>query len=203
MKKETNENVSTEQVAKEQGAAEVEEVVIPKSRFDQIWKQKKELEATLALKEQEIETLKGATVTIKTLEQKIKEMESAYQAKEAGWVTERELMQAGLLDEEGREIARFLHGRLSVEEGQEKPSVGAWIASLKEEGAEIPPALAPYLSAASSSTTEAKKGLPNANAHTRAVNPTGKVLNISQMTPEEYLRNRPMLLEMLNKQLKK
>lgn len=63
-------------------------------------------------------------------------------AREAEWLDERSMVAAGLVDEEARDVARALYGRLP---DSRPATVGEWVVSLRAEGAVIPRALGAYM----------------------------------------------------------
>jgi hypothetical protein len=62
----------------------------------------------------------------------------------AAWSEDRDLMRAGLIEDEARDVARMLWQRLPAEG---RPKVGEWVSGMRAEGATVPRALAPYLTA--------------------------------------------------------
>ena len=83
-----------------------------------------------------------------TFETKARErdaFEQRLQAAEATWSQERDLMQAGLLDEEGRGVARYLYGQ--IPETERPKTIKEWLAVVKADPTKAPRALAGYLGA--------------------------------------------------------
>lgn len=82
-------------------------------------------------------------------------------AREAEWVDERAMVSAGLVDDEARDVARALYGRLP---GEGRPAtVAEWVASLRVEGATPPRALAPYLGGGGAPPVAAPPPRPSGN----------------------------------------
>lgn len=105
---------------------------VPYHRFSRVIEEKNILSTRVTALSAELDALKGTMAT---------ERES--------WNQEKSLMESGLTDPEGRDIARYLYSRL----GEDRPkSIATWLTTLKADGATVPKALAPYLGASPAPT---------------------------------------------------
>lgn len=93
----------------------------------------------------ELVTSRELAAGAEALRSQLAELTAARAAETASWGEEKELMRSGLLDDEGRDVARLLYQR--TPESERPKSIGEWIGGLRAEGATIPRALQPYLGA--------------------------------------------------------
>lgn len=100
-----------------------EEKTIPYARFSEVLQERNEL--------------KPKAENYDKLVKEHDELKQKYTALEEDTV----IMGTGLADPEGRELARYLHGKLPPEG---RPPIGEWLTGLKAEPTKMPKALAPY-----------------------------------------------------------
>lgn len=116
---------------------------VPYSRFQAVVAERNELRGQIEGYTTQVQTLSEQAAASDSLTAQIKELRAAHAAEAANWDTTRTLMEGGLMDPEGREVATFLHSRLPEED---RPPIGEWLSSFQGDGASPPKALAPYLS---------------------------------------------------------
>ena len=183
--------------------ANANEQMIPKSRLDQVLEQKRQLQSqleTLASKMSELET------TVKSAEgltSRIAELESSLEATKFKASTERTMLQAGLRDEEGLQVAQMLYDALPEDN---KPSLQDWLKS-------PPRAVQAYLAPAESNETTAQPeqvveapaevtSAPQPQANRGAIPQPSNTSpysadSINQMSPSEYQAQRESILAAL------
>lgn len=108
---------------------------IPYARFSEVVTERNKLQADLT----------AATETasqVPDLAGQIEALKTEHAAQTAAWQTDRGLMERGLMDDEGRDVARLIHGRLPA---ADRPDIGAWLDTLTTGGGDVPRALAGYL----------------------------------------------------------
>lgn len=96
--------------------------------------------------------LKAAKAKIAELEPKVADLDkmtkkaegykTAHEADKAAWADERGLFSAGITDTQGHVVAKALWSTLPE---ADRPALGEWVASLKDDPTKAPPGLAPYL----------------------------------------------------------
>lgn len=140
--------------------------------------------------------------TVDQLTARLQEMEASHAKDRASWDVERSLMDAGIVDQDGRDVARFLFDRLP-EEG--RPALGDWLKEAKADPSKAPKALQPYLGAASSDAGAGAEGvgagptLPDSQRGTggnKTPDNTGFTgEQIRNMDMATYEKNRTAILE--------
>ena len=126
---------------------------IPYDRFQSVVSERNNLKTAMADLENQLQGAMEKAATVDTLASTIEQMKADHTAAAEGWKTDQALMGAGLLDAEGRDVAKYLYGRLT---GDDKPALPDWLSSLQADPAAAPKALAPYL------TSTAKQDAPAA-----------------------------------------
>ena len=117
---------------------------IPYDRFQSVVAERNNLKTAMADLEAQLQGAMEKSATVDTLASTIEQMKLDHTAAADGWKTDQALMGAGLLDAEGRDVAKYLYGRLT---GDDKPALADWLTTMKADPEAAPKALAPYLSA--------------------------------------------------------
>lgn len=125
---------------------------VPYQRFAGVIAERNQLQADLA-------TATTAAGEVAELQQQIEALKTEHAAQTATWESDRGLMSRGLMDEEARDVARLLHGRLPADD---RPKIGAWLDTMTADGATVPKALAGYLAAPATTTAPAATTAPPA-----------------------------------------
>ena len=118
---------------------------IPYDRFQSVVAERNNLKTAMADLESQLQGAMEKAATVDTLASTIEQMKLDHAAAAEGWQTDQALMSAGLLDAEGRDVAKYLYGRLT---GDDKPALADWLTTMKSDPEAAPKALAPYLSPA-------------------------------------------------------
>ena len=140
-----------------------------------------------------------------SLQSQFEQARQEWTQKESGWGTERALLGAGINDPEAVEVVSMFYGRLTVEQGAEKPSLSDWLTNKDT----LPKAVLAYLPSttptpapnANKNTTTVVAPNPNKGATGNAA-PGGGSFNaqsLSTMGPEAYKANRDAILASLGK----
>ena len=117
------------------------EKAVPYARFAKVNAARKEAVARAKQFEADAKEVPG-------LRTQLEQLQTTYTTDKESWEQRFALVEAGLSDTEGQEVARMLYGRLPAEG---KPaSIGEWVTGLKAEGATVPKALGGYLTGATS-----------------------------------------------------
>ena len=115
---------------------------IPYDRFQSVVNERNELKTTISDLQTQLQGALEKSATVDTLAATIEEMKTSHAAAAQDWATDEALLSAGLTDAEGRDIAKYLYGKIPPEG---RPDLPAWMAGIKAEPATAPKALAPYL----------------------------------------------------------
>lgn len=118
-----------------------EQRTVPYDRFHAQVRARTDAEARIADLQAQVDKLTATASTADTLAQQLEKATSALEEQKTAHTHDMALVGAGLTSQEGRDLARWWHGRI---EG-DKPDLVEWVGSLSAEGAEIPAALQPYL----------------------------------------------------------
>lgn len=118
------------------------EKTVPYKRFQELVRQKRELQDKLDALERETQGAVEKAATSDTLAKRVKELEKELTTKSAQWDEERALFQTGFTDEDGVAIARSLHSRLPE---KDRPTLGDWLKGIAKDPANAPKGLVPYL----------------------------------------------------------
>lgn len=132
----------------EQGQTQTQaqrEAMIPESRLRQETRLKRQALERVQQLEAELEAAAKKAATADTLARQIEDQGKAHAAALAEWETERAVWRVGLTDPDGIEVARLLHGKLPE---KDRPSIGDWLGSLRDDPSKAPRALAAYLAPA-------------------------------------------------------
>jgi len=138
---------------------------IPYDRFQSVVAERNDLKNQIADLQTQLQGAIEKSATVDTLATQLDEMKAAHTKAQADWGVDRELLTAGLVDPEARDVAQFLYGKLS---GDDKPTLADWLTAAKEDPTQAPKALAPYLAsksteAAAPAPAPVPTGVPNAN----------------------------------------
>lgn len=115
-----------------------------RARVSELTRERRELRAAL-------DAAKEATGRLSAMETDLATARATLDTERAARAEERDLWRAGLVDGEAQVVARALYGQLP--EGKDRPaSIGAWLESLRAEGATVPRALAGYMQPPGSGT---------------------------------------------------
>lgn len=107
---------------------------------------------------------------------------AARAADRAAWADEKALMQRGLTDPEGIEIAKHLHGRLP-EEG--RPKLADWVGGFSADASKAPIALRGYLGQPTAPPAPPPKVPPGSGSVTPDAPPVG-----GEVTPAQIIAAR-------------
>ena len=190
------------------------EKTIPKTRFDEVNTRRVTAEARAVTLEAQLADIQAQAAAAGTLQERLAELTTTLETERTTRATERTLLEAGLTDPEAWDVATFLHGRLAADD---RPELGAWLATAKAAPGEAPKALRPYLGPAPAAaatdapaaaprgaTGKLARGLPDA-ARTRAgvrATTTGGGFTAEQlrgMGTAEYAANREAILAQIGK----
>lgn len=137
---------------------------IPYDRFQSVVTERNDLKGQVTTLTEQLQGAMAKSATADTLTAQIDEMQSAHTKAQADWGVDREMLTAGLTDAEGRDVAKFLFGKLATEG---KPTLADWLATAKADPTQAPKALAPYLATkpteAAPTSAPTPPGVPNAN----------------------------------------
>lgn len=149
---------------------------VPYDRFEQVIRERDEARSKL----QEVEP---TLAEVGSLRAKLSTVESDLQ-----------LADMGISDPEGRDIARYLHGRL----GEDAPALGEWVAAQKADPGSAHPSVRPFLpstpvatvpGAAEPAETSPPPAVPTPNAGTRPAPASADVdSNALRQARERYQR---------------
>jgi len=117
------------------GSALRNKEAVPYERFAEVNTELKAAKARLAELEPKVTDLDKIT-------KKAESYKAAHEADKAAWADERGLFTAGVTDPQGHVVAKALWSTLPE---ADRPALGEWVASLKEDPTKAPPGLAPYL----------------------------------------------------------
>jgi hypothetical protein len=117
------------------GSALRNKEAVPYERFAEVNTELKAAKARLAELEPKVTDLDKIT-------KKAESYKAAHEADKAAWADERGLFSAGITDTQGHVVAKALWSTLPE---ADRPALGEWVASLKEDPTKAPPGLAPYL----------------------------------------------------------
>lgn len=192
---------------------------VPADRLQKVTEQRREAQKTARELEAQLEEAQGQLTEAQkhakgseALAQQVEELRGQIEAQKAEHETDRALLEAGITDPEGRDVARYLYGRLD-EEG--RPPLSEWLGSFGEDRSAAPRALTPYLStldvpSPAPAPAEAQAGAPSSdpaptqgrvmpppNAGVRHAAPSSEPYSaeaIRRMSPEEYRQHRDAIL---------
>ncbi len=108
---------------------------VPYERFNEVNVEFKAAKARIA-------ELEAKAADIDKITKKAEGYKAAHEADKAAWADERGLFSAGITDTQGHVVAKALWSTLPE---ADRPALGEWVASLKEDPTKAPPGLAPYL----------------------------------------------------------
>lgn len=103
---------------------------VPYDRFQRVVGERNTAQGRIADLEREVQTLSQKAATADTLARQLEETRGTLTAKEQAWGRERSLLEFGLTDPDGREIAEFKYSKLPE---AERPPIGDWLESMKGE----------------------------------------------------------------------
>lgn len=115
---------------------------IPYSRFAEVVGEKNELAAKLKEADARAKAAEERAATADTLAKQVEESRTNHKKEKAEWDMERAFVDAGIHDQEGRDVARFHYNRLPE---QGRPPVADWLTTLREDATKAPKSLAPFL----------------------------------------------------------
>lgn len=121
------------------------EKTVPYARFQAVVSERNELRSKVSSLEQDLQSHSEKAATADTLAQQLEAEKSARAKERAAWDTERAMIDAGLHDQEGRDVAQLHYGRLGE---KERPALGDWLKGLREDPTKAPRSLQPFLGAA-------------------------------------------------------
>jgi hypothetical protein len=167
-----------------------EEKVIPYDRFVEVLEERNQFRDKAA-KYDELQT-------------RYTELQGKYDAQETRFREDLALAKTGL-DEEGLEVARFLHGRLPE---KDRPALADWLKSFDGDKNPAPTALRGYLDASAGAGQQQTVVDPNTNTVVTAP-PSGDPLSVEQIRAmreraqssgdwTEYDKHRPAILASIN-----
>jgi len=141
--------------------------------------------------------MEGLENTNAELLAKVTALEETATANQAKWSQERTMLEHGITDQAGQQIAQLYYGQLA-EEG--RPELGEWLGGLKAEGAEVPTGLQGFLGGSTPVPTTKPQPATN-TGNGGAPPPKGEVDAAAINAAREHLRttgDRSRLEELLN-----
>lgn len=117
---------------------------VPYERFQKTVAARNALAEEVSTLKADLQRVSERAATADTLAKQIEDLRGQYTAKEAVWGEEREVLNLGIADEDGREVVRALHRRLPE---KDRPKLGEWWSSLAADPTKAPKPLQPYLTA--------------------------------------------------------
>lgn len=168
---ETNPDKSAQDPPRLRDGDHPREKTVPYEEFQRVVRQKNDALEQLETTKGELAQYREKSATTDTLANRVRELEGELQKQQSEFRVQSTLMDHGILDAEGRDVAQYLYGKLP-EEG--RPELADWIKSARENPDEAPKALRPYLGTTEPVKPDPKSApegtLPKSNA---GVDPSG------------------------------
>ena len=168
-------------------------------RFDQVNRQRGELQRQVGELQRQVNDLEAARGNYDTLAQQLADLKASHETERGVWAREKTVMGAGITDPDGIAVANMFYERLP-EEG--RPDIGEWVSGFREDPSKAPKPLQPYFAEAPSppqqhqqppngKTKPSGRRLPDSNNGTRsgAPSPAGKPLG-GGLTRDAWKANR-------------
>lgn len=156
---------------------DTETKMIPMERFNEVVTERNSLRDTVEGLQSIADSSADTVATVQTLRNELEEMRTAHHKSQTDWNIDRELLTAGITDEEGRQVARFLFSKLPDEN---RPELSVWLSSAMSDPSTAPRALAPYLAKPPTIAPPAPPaGIPSTNTGTSATQHPATTGNIS------------------------
>jgi len=156
---------------------------IPLDRFNAVVTERNELRSTVENLKSAVSSTADTVATVEALQKELTELKSAYDQSKQDWNTDRELLTAGIRDEEGRDIARFLFSKLPEEN---KPELSEWLKTATSDPSSAPRALVPYLETKSATPEKTETadqvspaGVPSSNQGAKSTNQPATAQTVS------------------------
>lgn len=128
-------------------------------RFRKVVKERNELRQKLAELETAQQELTERLATTDTIAKQLEAAKAELKRERIERGQERALLEAGLTDTEGRDLALYHYGRLPE---KDRPELSAWLGTLRSDPAAAPRSMQPFLGEApkEQASTENTRGIP-------------------------------------------
>lgn len=115
---------------------------IPYDRFQQVVAEKNALNERVGALEKEARTYQERAATADTLAKQIEQIKAEHSKAASAWDRQRALIGAGIVDDEGIELADYYYGKVPE---KDRPAMGDWIKAMREAPDKAPKALRTWL----------------------------------------------------------
>jgi len=115
---------------------------VPRQRFNELVTERDALKGQLTDQTRQLKSYEERAATADTLAKQLETEKAAHAATRKGFEMDLALSDAGIADQDGREVAKMLYSRLAE---KDRPAISDWLGGFKAKPDSAPKALAVYL----------------------------------------------------------